>query len=78
MARPLLKEPAGDIYVSAKGGDSQSWQASYSARGAATQSIYLTRNDLNAQLSLDVPLASRDEGFLPFLGELSINGSPMP
>jgi hypothetical protein len=72
---PLFKEPAGNVYVSAKAGDSETWQASYSARGAATQSVYLTRNDLNAQLSLDVPLASRDEGFLPFLGELSINGN---
>ena len=65
---PLIKEPAGNIYVSAKAGDSESWQASYSARGGATQSVYLTRNDLNAQLSLDIPIASRDEGFLPFLG----------
>jgi hypothetical protein len=72
---PLLKEPAGNIYVSARAGDTQSWQAAYSALASRTQSTYLTRNDLNAQLSLDIPLASRDEGFLPFLGELSINGN---
>ncbi|MBV8684749.1 MAG: TonB-dependent receptor [Caulobacteraceae bacterium] len=72
---PLLKVPAGNIYVSAKGGDSQTWQASYSARGSVRDSVYLTRNDINAQLSLDVPIASRDAGFLPFLGELSINGN---
>jgi hypothetical protein len=72
---PLIKEPAGSIYVSAKAGDTESWQASYSVRGAVNQSVYLTRNDLNAQLSLDIPIASRDEGFLPFLGELSINGN---
>jgi hypothetical protein len=72
---PLVKEPAGNIYISAKTGDTESWEGSYSARGSTTQSVYLTRNDANAQLSVDIPLASRDEHFLPFLGELSINGN---
>jgi hypothetical protein len=72
---PLIKEPAGNIYVSAKAGDTQSWQASYAARGASTQSVYLTRNDANAQLSLDIPLASREEHVLAFVGDLSINGN---
>jgi hypothetical protein len=72
---PLLREPAGNIYVSAKAGDTQSWQTSYSARGAATQSVYLTRNDLNAQLSLDVPLASREKHVFSFVGDLSLNGN---
>jgi len=72
---PLLKEPAGNVYVSAKAGDTQSWQASYSARGAATQSLYLTRNDANAQLSLDVPLASREKHVFAFVGDLSLNGN---
>jgi hypothetical protein len=72
---PLIKEPAGNIYVSAKAGDTQSWQSSYSARGSATESVYLTRNDLNAQLSLDVPLASREKHVLAFAGDLSVNGN---
>lgn len=72
---PLLKEPAGNIYVSAKAGDTQSWQASYSTRGAQTQSVYLTRNDANAQLSLDVPLASREKHVFAFVGDLSLNGN---
>jgi hypothetical protein len=72
---PLLKEPAGNIYVSAKAGDTQTWQASYSARGAARQSVYLTRNDANAQLSLDIPLANREKHVFAFIGDLSLNGN---
>jgi hypothetical protein len=72
---PLVKEPAGNIFVSAKAGDTESWQGSYSARSIGAQSVYLTRNDANVQLSLDVPLASRDEHFLAFVGDLSINGN---
>jgi hypothetical protein len=72
---PLIKEPAGNIYVSAKAGDTESWQASYSARGETRQSVYLTRNDANAQLSVDVPIASRDRHFLAFIGDLSLNGN---
>jgi hypothetical protein len=72
---PLIKEPAGNIYISAKTGDTESWQGSYSANAAGAQSVYLTRNDANVQLSVDIPLASRDEHVLPFLGELSINGN---
>jgi hypothetical protein len=72
---PLLRAPAGNIYVSAKAGDTQSWQSSSSARGAARQSVYLTRNDANAQLSLDVPLASREKHVFAFVGDLSLNGN---
>jgi iron complex outermembrane receptor protein len=72
---PLIKEPAGNIYVSAKAGDTQSWLSSYSARATGTQSVYLTRNDANAQVSLDIPLASREARFLAFAGDLSINAN---
>ena len=70
---PLLKLPAGALYVSAKAGDTQSWLGSTSTRGGTFQAAYLTRNDGNAQLNIDVPLASRRHRFLPFLGELSVN-----
>jgi hypothetical protein len=72
---PLIKEPAGNIYVSAKAGDTQSWQSSYSARGATTQAVSLSRNDLNAQISLDVPLTSREKHILALAGDLSLNGN---
>jgi hypothetical protein len=70
---PLLKLPAGALYVSGKVGDSQSWLGSTSTRGGMFQSVYLTRNDANGLLNIDVPLASRRHRFLPFLGELSVN-----
>jgi hypothetical protein len=72
---PLFKVPAGQVYVSAKAGDTQSWQGSYSANMGDVQSVYLTRNDINGQLNLDLPLTSRTEHFLPMFGEFSINAN---
>jgi len=72
---PLVKVPAGNFYVSAKAGDTQSWLGSTSTRGGEFQSVYLTRNDGNAQLNVDLPLTSRRKNFLPFMGELSINAN---
>jgi iron complex outermembrane recepter protein len=72
---PLLKLPAGALYVSGKVGDTQSWQSSTSTRGVVFQSVYLTRNDGSGLLNIDVPLASRRHNFLPFLGELSVNSN---
>jgi len=72
---PLFKLPAGEFYVSAKAGDTESWQGGYSARIGETQSSWLTRNDANAQLNMDLPLASRRKHFLPFFGELSLNAN---
>ncbi|MDB5482942.1 MAG: TonB-dependent receptor [Caulobacteraceae bacterium] len=72
---PLLRLPAGILYVSAKAGDTQSWQGSTSTRFGQFRPVYLTRNDANAQLNLDLPLASRRNRVLPFLGDLSINAN---
>jgi hypothetical protein len=72
---PLFKLPAGNFYVSGKVGDTQSWQGSTSARRGEDQSTYLTRNDGNGQLSVDIPLASRRNHFLPVFGELSVNAN---
>jgi len=72
---PLFKLPAGDFYVSARGGDAQTWFGSTSTRGAQFQSVYLTRNDLTGQVNLDLPVASRKHHFLPLLGELSLNAN---
>jgi iron complex outermembrane receptor protein len=72
---PLIRLPAGNLYVSAKAGDTQSWQASTSTRFSQFRSTYLTRNDANAQLNVDVPLASRRSRVLPFLGDLSVNAN---
>ncbi|HLZ85292.1 MAG TPA: TonB-dependent receptor [Caulobacteraceae bacterium] len=72
---PLIRLPAGDLYVSAKAGDTQTWQGSTSTRFGQFRSAHLTRNDANAQLNLDLPLASRRHRVLPFLGELSLNAN---
>ena len=73
--RPLLKLPAGNLYVSAKVGDTQSWQASTSTRSSQFLAAYFTRNDANAQLNVDLPLASRKNRVLAFLGDLSLNAN---
>lgn len=72
---PLLSLPAGDLLTSLKVGDSQSWFSSNSTRAGLPQSTDLSRNDFNARLNLDVPLASRRRDFLPLLGELTLNGN---
>jgi hypothetical protein len=77
---PLFKLPAGAFYVSAKVGDTQSWQGSSSLTQETTglgvqrfQAIDLQRNDINVQLNTDLPLTSRDHKVLPFMGDLSVN-----
>lgn len=72
---PLLKLPAGKLYVSAKAGDTQSWQSARSARLGSFQATSLSRNDANGQLNIDIPLTSRSNRFLPFLGDLSVNAN---
>lgn len=70
---PLFKVPAGDFYVSAKIGDTESLQDSNSMRSDLFQAVNLSRNDSNAQLNLDLPLASKTHHVFGALGELSVN-----
>jgi iron complex outermembrane receptor protein len=77
---PLFKLPAGDVYVSAKVGDTQSWQNSTSLNQQSTdpelqgfQAIALQRNDVNVVLNTDLPLTSRNNKVLPFMGDFSVN-----
>jgi hypothetical protein len=77
---PLLKLPAGNFYVSAKAGDTQSWQDSTSLTEQAIdpglqgfQAVDLQRNDINVQLNTDLPLTSRENHLLPLVGDLSVN-----
>jgi iron complex outermembrane receptor protein len=72
---PLLKLPAGKLYVSVKVGDTQAWLGSTSGRLEAFQSAFLTRNDGNTQLNIDLPLTSRRYRVLPFLGDLHVNAN---
>jgi hypothetical protein len=78
---PLLKLPSGNLNVAFKFGDSQSGFRSASQRWDLVndvdviQSVSLSRNDLNGQLNLDLPLASKRYKFLPWFGELSVNAN---
>ncbi|HEY3800769.1 MAG TPA: TonB-dependent receptor [Caulobacteraceae bacterium] len=71
---PLLKLPAGDLYVSAKLGDvaalAQSSSAGFS--GAPLRQS-LARNNAQALLNIDLPLTSRDRHVLGALGDLHAN-----
>jgi hypothetical protein len=70
---PLLNLPAGALYVSAKVGDTESFENSTSLRTSVFQALNLSRNDANAQLNLDLPLASKTHHVFGALGELSVN-----
>jgi hypothetical protein len=78
---PLVKLPSGNLNVSFKFGDSQSGFRSASQRWDIVndvdviQAVSLSRNDLNGQLNLDLPLASKRYNFIPWLGELSVNAN---
>ena len=72
---PALKLPAGNLYTSLKIGDSVSNVDSRSIRGGLDQSNSASRNTLNAQINVDVPILSDKTQFLDFLGDVSINGN---
>jgi hypothetical protein len=70
---PLLRVPAGNLNSSLRIGDSLSGFRSSSQRLGVVQAVSLSRNDLNGQLNLDMPLASRRNKVAGQLGELSVN-----
>jgi len=70
---PLLKLPAGALYVSAKIGDVEARADSSALNMGLSQSQILSRNDASAQLNMDLPLASRSHNVFGALGELSVN-----
>jgi hypothetical protein len=72
---PLLRLPAGALYVSAKLGDVEAAVSSSSQMRGATLAQTLARNDMQGQLNLDLPLASRRRHVLSALGELSLNAN---
>ena len=69
----LLRLPAGSLRSSVKLGASGSWFAADSVRRGQAQSADFSRGGGNAQLNLDLPLASRRNHFAGRLGELSAN-----
>jgi iron complex outermembrane receptor protein len=72
-AGPLIKVPAGDLFASFKLGDTQSAFSARSQRAGVAQTTDLSRNDFNAQVNFDLPVASRGAGVLDALGDVSLN-----
>ncbi len=69
----LLALPAGDAAVSVRlGGDFSSLSTRSTLGGVATAGD-TSRTNAGGQISLDLPLASRAKGVLPFLGKLTAN-----
>ena len=72
---PLLRIPAGPVRASVRIGVTDSALSSNSQRLGLTQSVDLSRNDVNLMANFDAPLASRRAGVLSGLGELSANAN---
>lgn len=70
---PLLRLPAGALYVSAKIGDAEALANSTSRNRGVFQAQSLARNDASALLNIDVPLTSRTNHVLAALGDLYFN-----
>ena len=70
---PLARLPAGPLYASFKAGDTESVQASNATRLGVSQSFNDSRNDLNGQINLDLPVTSRRNNVLPAVGDFSLN-----
>src|SRR3569623_870945 len=71
----LFQLPAGNVSASVRVGGSLSRLDTRSFRLGAAQSSSISRNVVNGQLNVDVPIASKSKDVLAFLGDLSINGN---
>ncbi|MDG2534153.1 TonB-dependent receptor [Sphingomonas sp. HITSZ_GF] len=69
----LLRLPAGDASVSLRTGADFSALSTTSMIGGVQSSGSSDRTNASGQISLDLPLASRAKGVLPFLGKLTAN-----
>jgi len=72
---PLFQLPAGPFQTSIKIGAEANAIDSESTRNGVFQSASLSRNNVNAQLNLQLPIASRRRGILAPLGDLSLNAN---
>ena len=71
----LLTLPAGDISASLKLGLDTRSLHSESNRGGTDQVRDLSRNRVNGQANIDIPIASRRNGVLSAIGSLSANAN---
>ena len=65
--------PAGDVQASVKVGGQTSDFSSRSFRFGQEQSGDVSRDTVNGQLNLDLPIANRDRAVLGAIGDLSLN-----
>ncbi|MEG3150763.1 TonB-dependent receptor [Sphingomonas sp. ZT3P38] len=77
---PLFKLPAGDISTSIKlgadtsGFDTRSYRRDRDQADLVRETLgSVSRDTVNAQINIDVPIASKSNNVLPFLGKLSAN-----
>ena len=71
----LFVLPAGDASTSIRLGASTSRFDSRSYRAGLTQTGNVSRDIVNGQVNLDLPVSDRSKGVLPLLGDLSVNGN---
>lgn len=72
---PAFRLPAGQANASLRIGASTSDFSSRSVRLGVASAGDVARDSANAQLNLDLPVASRREGVLSALGNFSLNGN---
>jgi iron complex outermembrane recepter protein len=70
---PIVNLPAGPLNATMKLGADSRGIESWSVRSMVEEERALSRQRGNAQASLDVPIASRREGVLEAIGNLSLN-----
>lgn len=70
----LFKLPAGDVRTSIRlGGAFSALDSEVTRNGLTTRSTNMNRTEGSGQISFDIPIASRKEGFLGALGSLTLN-----
>jgi hypothetical protein len=72
---PLFKLPAGAVSTAVHIGAQATSFDTRSVRGNTTTTGALTRNIVNGQINVDVPLTGRRNKFLNAIGDLSLNGN---
>jgi len=72
---PAFNVPAGAVRTSIKIGEAASWLSSDTLRLGVERDADLSRNTLSAQGSIDLPLTSKKNDVLAFMGDLSVNAN---
>ncbi len=71
----LFRMPAGEVNTSVRIGGALSDYSSDSTRSGISRSSDVSRQTVNGQWNVDLPIASRREGVLDAIGDLSLNGN---